>query len=235
MAPVMPHSTSRRSETRFGIETFDYYRGASYATVTQQAYAARFPERLHALVLDSGFPQRNVLDTYFWGVDLPKAWIRVLALTCSRQADCSKAHPDPAAEIADLVKAVQDQPIVGNRSLDIPTVDEATIAGLLGAAVMGGVSAMELLEAAAAAKGGDPQPLILLARDHPIWPIGGGGGNVADWSMASTLRLNASTVHSPGIPPTPQRYGPPSSTRLWPRSRRTPSRRSRTRGGRRPR
>ena len=49
-----------------GFETIDYY-GFSYATVDAQAYAARFPERLHAVVLDSGLPVSDEGLAFFWG------------------------------------------------------------------------------------------------------------------------------------------------------------------------
>ena len=165
-----------------GIESFDYY-GASYATVAQQAYAARFPERLHALVLDSGFPQADTLDSYYWGVDIPDGWIRIATLECSRSASCKAAHPDPAGEIADLIAKVRTTPIVAKDSLGAKvTVDESSIALILSAiGPGGGVPAGAFLDAAAAAGRGDPATLVQLATDHPIWSTG--GGDIADFSQ----------------------------------------------------
>ena len=97
------------------IEAFDYY-GASYATVTQQAYAARFPDRIHSMVVDSGFPMIDTLQTYYWGTDYPTAWIRILGLLCARDAGCAPKHPDPATEIVGLLKAVRAKPLIGRRS-----------------------------------------------------------------------------------------------------------------------
>jgi pimeloyl-ACP methyl ester carboxylesterase len=34
----------------------------SYGTVTEQAYAARFPHHIHALVMDAGFPPSDPAD-----------------------------------------------------------------------------------------------------------------------------------------------------------------------------
>ncbi len=77
-----------------GIDAFDYY-GASYATVTQQAYAARFPDRIHAMVVDSGFPLVAGIDGFYWGVDYPTAWLRILGLLCERDVECAPKHPNP--------------------------------------------------------------------------------------------------------------------------------------------
>jgi len=167
-----------------GIEAFDYY-GASYATVDQQAYAARFPERLHALVLDSGFPQVDTLDGYFWGVDYPGASMRVLGLLCARDATCAKAHPDPRAEIGGLAARIRKEPIVAKNSLDVPvTINEGAIAMLT--SLLGRqdwqLSAGDLLDAAAAAQHGSPDKLAQLVNDHPTWS-GGGGGDIAGFSQ----------------------------------------------------
>lgn len=47
-----------------GFETIDYY-SFSYSAVDAQAYAARFAERLHAVVLDSGIPVTDEGHAFF--------------------------------------------------------------------------------------------------------------------------------------------------------------------------
>ncbi len=76
-----------------GFETIDYY-GFSYATVDAQAYAARFPERLHAVVLDSGLPVSDDGLAFFWGLGVPETLVRVPALYCEQDLACSADVPE---------------------------------------------------------------------------------------------------------------------------------------------
>ena len=72
-SPATSKTSARRSGSTHRLH------GASYATKAEQAYAARFRQHLHALVIDSGFPELDTLGTYFWGFDYPKAWLRARA------------------------------------------------------------------------------------------------------------------------------------------------------------
>jgi pimeloyl-ACP methyl ester carboxylesterase len=73
--------------------TFLY--GDSYGTLLGQAYAARFPQRLRGLVLDSAYPAD---DPYFR--TLYPAGIRALRIACRRSPDCSG---DPVARFRRVV------------------------------------------------------------------------------------------------------------------------------------
>ena len=95
-----------------GYDTIDYY-GGSYGSVDLQAYAYRYPEHLHAVVLDSGFPVSAGGPDYgaFFGVGVPQANIDVIALACARAPECHRMDPDPAKTLVDLVHQVRDHPV----------------------------------------------------------------------------------------------------------------------------
>ena len=158
-----------------GIDAFDYY-SVSYATMTAQAYAARFPDRLHALVLDSGFAASDTLDGYYWGISYPHAWLRVIDLVCTRDAACAAAYPEPSKLIERLIHRVADAPITtapaAGAASDGPVVDEAAVVAIL--ASVGGapwqLAPRSLLDAAhAALDGHDPSGLIGLAAGSSIF------------------------------------------------------------------
>jgi len=181
------------------VPSFDYY-AASYGTVVEQAYATRFPDHLHALVLDSGFPADDTLNIYYWGVDYPAAWIRVVGLLCSRDPSCASAYPDPAALLTRLVHHVAKAPI-RNATASAPpgpvTVDEAAVQGIL--ASTGARSDMlqpaPLLAAASAALDhGDATALLQLAVDHPLWS---GGSDPSVFSNGDNAAAQCSDLDSP--------------------------------------
>ena len=178
-----------------GIDAFDYY-GASYATVTQQAYAARFPDRIHAMVVDSGFPLVAGIDGFYWGVDYPTAWLRILGLLCERDVECAPKHPNPKAEIEGLIESVRARPMTGTapNGNDV-TVDEAAVVAML--AGIGRqqwqLKAGDLLDAVSAATKGDTTGLSRIGDVYPIWPQGGGSPT----GFSSGLNAAASCTDSP--------------------------------------
>ena len=151
------------------IDAFDYY-GASYATVTQQAYAARFPDWIHAMVVDSGFPLVDALDTFYWGVDYPTAWLRVLGLLCERDAECAPNHPNPRAEIEGLLKSVRAKPLAGTA----PNGNKVTVGEAEVVAMLIGIGrqqwqfqAGDLLDAVSGAAKGSTDGLFLFGSSDP--------------------------------------------------------------------
>jgi pimeloyl-ACP methyl ester carboxylesterase len=154
-----------------GVAAFDFY-AASYGTIAEQAYVTRFPARVHALVLDSAFPAIDPAQSYALGVGYPAAWIRVLKLLCQRAPDCASANPQPQDLIDSLVRRVASSPIRGSvAGAAGPTVvDEAAVEGLLlnFGPTSAQLHAKDLLDAAAALKGGDPGPILQLVNQWPI-------------------------------------------------------------------
>ncbi|MFI5281772.1 MAG: alpha/beta fold hydrolase [Candidatus Dormibacterales bacterium] len=145
-----------------GVDSFDLY-SASYATITEQAYVTRFPNHVHALVLDSGFAITNSGEDVL-GIGYAAAWIRVASLVCQRSADCSGAYSRPQDLIRWLITRVAASPIHGSVAGSSASLvaDEAAIESLLPA--IGPKSAQlqpkTLLDAITALRAGDSGPLL---------------------------------------------------------------------------
>jgi pimeloyl-ACP methyl ester carboxylesterase len=84
--------------------------GVSYGTLVAQSYAARYPDRVERLVLDS------VLDRWdpFY-VDVFAAVPRVLRAVCRR--GCARFTDDPVADLARLVRRLARAPMRGTVTL----------------------------------------------------------------------------------------------------------------------
>ena len=81
-----------------------------YATVTAQAYAARFPDRLAAVVVDSGFTVDEPAATF--GVDMPGGMIDAVERTCAADPECAATTPDPRAVVVQTIRTLAETPIV---------------------------------------------------------------------------------------------------------------------------
>ena len=92
-----------------GVNRFMYY-GASYSGVDVQAYAARFPSRLSAVVLDS--PTKIVdFDSFF--TPGAAAMARAVDLVCARSASCSADHRRASDDLAWLADRLRRHPVDG--------------------------------------------------------------------------------------------------------------------------
>jgi pimeloyl-ACP methyl ester carboxylesterase len=154
-----------------GVASFDFY-AASYGTVAEEAYVTRFPNRVHALVLDSAFPAVDLDQSYALSTGYLAGWIRVLKLICQRSTDCAGTYPRPEVLVDWLVRRVASSPLrssVAGTAGPI-VVDEAAVEVLL--ANFGPAStqlhAKALLDAAAALKSGDPDPILQLVNQWPL-------------------------------------------------------------------
>jgi pimeloyl-ACP methyl ester carboxylesterase len=168
-----------------GFETIDYY-SYSYSTVDAQAYAARFPERLHALVLDSGLPVTDPGHAFFWGLGMPDALVHVPALLCERDPSCSGDFPKAEADLRRMIVAVGRHPLDGRETdtAGIPAdlvVDQTAVAYQ-----MNSNAPSDLLAAAAALEDGDPAPLMFLVQGNPPF-IPGGDGEPTDFSSGYSV------------------------------------------------
>lgn len=171
-----------------GFETIDYY-SFSYSAVDAQAYAARFAERLHAVVLDSGIPVTDEGHAFFWGLGVPETLVHVPALYCEQDPTCSDDFPNGEADLRRMIGVVGRHPLEG-RDTDaagIPAnlvVDQTAIAYLLGS-VPWELSPTDLLEAAAALEDDDPAPLMGLAQQSPPF-LPDGDGLPTDFSSGDS-------------------------------------------------
>ena len=130
------------------------YHGQSFASVDVQAYAARFPERLKAVVLDSGTAV-NDLDGTLFGVGVAEGLLDVVAAECAEHARCRDATPDPRAAVSALVETL------GAPGAD---VDAASIISLIDGDAD---ASADLVPAAVAYAAGDHQPLLELVAANP--------------------------------------------------------------------
>ena len=127
------------------------YHGQSFASVDAPGLRRGFPERLAAVVLDSGMAV-NDLDGTLIGVGVAEGLLDVVAAECAEHARCRDATPDPRAAVSALVETL------GAPGAD---VDAASIISIIDA----GGSA-DLVPAAVAYAAGDHQPLLALATEY---------------------------------------------------------------------
>ncbi len=175
-----------------GYDRIDYY-AFSYGSVPEQAYAARFPERLHALVLDAGMTVTDPDHVWAWRLGLPDAFVRAIALMCSRGGGCG--DPDPAETVRWFVRRAAGAPIRGE--VEVPggesepvAIDEVTAANLLQAAgtctFCGQIAPARLVGAIARFRAGDPELLLRLASLHVRDSIAR-GPDPGDFSVGASM------------------------------------------------
>ena len=147
-----------------GYDSIDYY-AWSYGSVTQQAYAARFPEHLHALAIDAGMPATDPGHAWTWSFGVAHALPRIGALLC-RRTHCSGDIP---AAISYLDAQLRARPIVAQLGATRVVVDEPELINILR---FGGdqylmLDPRTILGAAAELSHGDTGLLRNLALAHP--------------------------------------------------------------------
>lgn len=148
-----------------GVERVFFY-GDSYATLLGQAYAARFPQRLRGLVLDSAYPGN---DPYYRTL-LP-AGRRALGIACRRAPECSGDALGRFRRVVDAFHA-------SRRST------EDLIRFLLEAGTLAPRSYLSLDEADRRFLGGDPRRL-----DRLIAPGPAGHGRLSEFSYGLEIAV----------------------------------------------
>ena len=174
-----------------GVNRFMYY-GASYSGVDVQAYAARFPSRLSAVVLDS--PTKIVnFDPFF--TPGPAAMARAVDLVCARSANCSADHRRASDDLAWLAERLRRHPVDGTGFDAVGDAHTLHVTeGFLANRITfndGGafVSDAELAAAATSLRRGDAVPLLRLAADVD-GPFFGDNGDPSQFSAgASAARV----------------------------------------------
>jgi pimeloyl-ACP methyl ester carboxylesterase len=141
-----------------GYDTFDYY-GASAASTDIQAYAHRFPEHLHAVVIDAGYTSTatppDYADYLFTGQ--PRELIAMAVLACRRDAPCHARDREPARTLLDVIRRVQRGQIKGVSEVDVVRL-------------LQGGDLPAIVEAAADARDGQLGPLRHLVAPSPPDP-----------------------------------------------------------------
>lgn len=140
--------------------------GVSYGTRMALVYARRFPERVRTMVLDGVAPLSMAIGGWFER-DAQRAFT-LAAGRCRADADCGKAFPDPAGDLAALVTSLERQP--RTLSLRDPlsgaarqiTLDAATVRRLVLLLSYSPETVSLLPALLAEARRGDPGPLAAL-------------------------------------------------------------------------
>jgi pimeloyl-ACP methyl ester carboxylesterase len=149
-----------------GIDQLDFY-GASYAGVDAQAYAARFPDHLRTIVLDS--PVKIVGFDPF-SESAPPAIERAVRLICERSANCSADHGDAGDDLEWLARRLRRHPLDGvgydpNGSPHTVHVSEGFLAKIAYDDPSNSPADSEIAAAARSLRHGDGTPLLRLAAE----------------------------------------------------------------------
>jgi pimeloyl-ACP methyl ester carboxylesterase len=159
---------------RLGAPRIDFF-GSSYAGVDIQAYALRYPRRLHAAVLDSpSYPPDNAPAavppiTH----SEPQAVLRTVTDLCALSRACAPGRLQPARQVAWLARRLRAHPLdgVGIDDLGGRHRIHLTEGWLIWRIVLSGepyVGDSEIAAAAVALRHGDSRPLLRLAAEGDV-------------------------------------------------------------------
>jgi pimeloyl-ACP methyl ester carboxylesterase len=159
---------------RLRLPKVDLY-GDSYGTWFTQAFAARHPDRLHSVVLDSAYPVVG-LDPFYTSSG-PTARDALNAV-CARDPGCAAAGGSAVGRLAALVERLRTGPALRGHARTVSgvrvraRVDVRTLVDLVQDAGSDPVVYRDLDPAVRAALAGDAQPLLRLAAQSGEWDHG---------------------------------------------------------------
>jgi pimeloyl-ACP methyl ester carboxylesterase len=176
-----------------GIQVANLY-GDSYATYFSQTFAARHPERLRSLVLDSAYP---VVGLSPWYPEIASTSKQAFDYACRRSRTCRELTGDSSARIWELVRRVREHPFSGKArdgdgELRQVTADPASVAFLMYGNSTASVVYRELDAAARAyMERDDKLPLLrLLAESKQMSESGGADVSFRNYSAAMFLAVS---------------------------------------------
>jgi pimeloyl-ACP methyl ester carboxylesterase len=175
-----------------GYEQVDYF-GASYGGAEVTAYATRFGEHLRSVVLDAPIGA-NAVNEFTRLQFRVHSDPRMVRLVCARSLICAPDHRDANEELAQLIEAIQDQPIEGNThdASGNPVhvrVDEDALLNFVITYPLNFINTGEILAAGAALAQGDSAPLLRLAAEGSFTLVGDSGDPTASSSGDYYARL----------------------------------------------
>ena len=156
------------------VRSIDLY-GDSYGTYFAQSFIARYPARLHSVILDSTYPVRG-LDP--WYTSSGRVAREALDSVCARDRGCAAVAPGSATlRLAALLEVVRAAPLRGRtRDADgssvAATVDPRALVDMVQDAASDPVILRELDASVRAALAGDAAPLLRLAAQSKTFDHG---------------------------------------------------------------
>lgn len=168
---------------RLGYDKVAWY-APSYGSVDAQAYVARYPEHVRALVLDAGFEVDDAAMSYWLGPGYPEALIGIAVRGCKRAGFCAAIDPDPEKLLREMIATVHRKPITGpapSGSTKRTNVDPTALAVILGSA-----EPADLVNAAKQLHDGSPDALLSLTSKYPQYHPDG-DGDPKDFSSGANI------------------------------------------------
>jgi pimeloyl-ACP methyl ester carboxylesterase len=171
-----------------GVEKIDFY-GGSFAGMDIQAYAARFPQHLRSVELDS--PAVLSAGGPFNPLMAPQL-AAVVKRVCGRSATCSAANRNPSASLRALIKRLRAKPVTGvgrdaSGGKHHLTVTEARLARMLQSDSGGFAVQGEIPAAWSALRRGDSAPLLRLAAENDSSIFEGDGSPAENFSVGDNI------------------------------------------------
>jgi pimeloyl-ACP methyl ester carboxylesterase len=198
-----------------GYDKVDYF-GLSYGGADITAYATRFGEHLRSMVLDSPYGPPD-LSPFVAEHYRTHSQPRMVRLDCVRSPTCAPDHPDPGADLDELIEAIRLNPVQGtahdaNGNLLNVRIDEDFLLDYIVGNFPTGVftSIGELLAASASLKRRDPAPLLRLGAEgfSPLWGQAFDAGDPTIFSYGANRATACVDAHEPW------EWGAPVSERM---------------------
>ena len=95
-----------------GIDKLDFY-GVSYGTQVGQVYAARHPDRLRTLILDSAYPVVERADIFDFDRITGRALLSAVSALCQRSYLCQKVGGNVDVRMRQLIRQIRRSPVEG--------------------------------------------------------------------------------------------------------------------------
>ena len=182
-----------------GYDKVDYF-GGSYGGEDVTAYATRFGEHLRSIVMDApqGTPELKAFTVERYS---SRATPREVRLDCLRSPNCFADHPNPDAELEQLIQAIQHHPVQGSAQDASGNhvhvrIDESTLLYLIANPSGQFTSTGELLAAARSLSRGDRTPLLRLGAEGVI-PLVTDSGDPTFFSVGALYATMCVDAHEP--------------------------------------
>jgi pimeloyl-ACP methyl ester carboxylesterase len=163
-----------------GYDKIDLY-GLSNGATDVEAYAYRYPQHAHAIVIDSGSVVAATPPDFhdFFHIGDPQLLIDTMARECASIPACHATDTDPAATFVAQIQQLRVNPIPAQNAVTVP-IDESSLVTLIESA-----EPEPLVTALDALRRGDPQLVRSLLTQ--VKPDNGSGQEFSAGAYAAQL------------------------------------------------